>query len=72
MILIGVLQGGLQGQLYRACPTSSTGLILNLLQVIIFSNMLDSLKAILEAMETYDLTFDRSENEVYSSLLQKA
>jgi guanine nucleotide-binding protein subunit alpha len=41
-------------------------------QVIIFSNMLDSLKAILEAMETYDLTFDRSENEVYSSLLQKA
>jgi hypothetical protein len=62
-----LLQGGLQGQLYRAFPNRFLGTdTLNLPQVIIFSNMLDSLKVILEAMETYDLTFDKPENEVCS------
>lgn len=35
-----------------------------MLQVIIFSNLLDSLRIILEAMEGYDLTLERPENEV--------
>ncbi|KAI5854019.1 guanine nucleotide binding protein, alpha subunit [Tricharina praecox] len=38
-------------------------------KVIIFSNLLDSLKIILEAMEIYDLTLERQENEVYVDLV---
>lgn len=33
-------------------------------RVIIFSNLLNSFKIILEAMEAYDLTFTNQENEV--------
>lgn len=33
-------------------------------RVIIFSNLLNSFKIILEAMEAYDLTFANQENEV--------
>ncbi|RPA82352.1 guanine nucleotide binding protein, alpha subunit [Ascobolus immersus RN42] len=38
-------------------------------RVIIFSNLLVSLKAILEAMETYDLLFENPENEHHVDLI---
>lgn len=33
-------------------------------RVIIFSNLLNSFKAVMEAMEAYDLKFSRPENQV--------
>lgn len=33
-------------------------------RVIIFSNLLNSFKAVMEAMETYDLKFSKPENQV--------
>ncbi|PUU74549.1 guanine nucleotide binding protein, alpha subunit [Tuber borchii] len=38
-------------------------------RVIIFSNLLNSFKIILEAMESYDLTFQNEENEAYVELV---
>lgn len=38
-------------------------------RVIIFSNLLISLKAILEAMETYDLLFENVDNEHHVELI---
>lgn len=39
-------------------------------RVIIFANLLQSLKLILEAMENFDLTFENPENEVLSHVHQ--
>jgi guanine nucleotide-binding protein subunit alpha len=36
---------------------------------IVFANILNSFKTILEAMEHYDLTFERRENEVCCAVL---
>ncbi|RPA89567.1 guanine nucleotide binding protein, alpha subunit [Choiromyces venosus 120613-1] len=38
-------------------------------RVIIFANLLNSFKIILEAMESYDLTFQNEENEAYVELI---
>ncbi|KAF8536800.1 guanine nucleotide binding protein, alpha subunit [Trichophaea hybrida] len=38
-------------------------------KVIIFTNLLDSLKIILEAMENYDLGLEKPENEAYVDLV---